>query len=183
MKMGDTPSVGWVLRGDPADPTAPGWGGRFVPAWERPHVTFDRLTTAADRIEQFGALELVLPVPLGAPEAPEAFLDIENQSLKGDFGTARSVRFRFSPKAARAYAYTIRSNIPALHGKSGEITAILPAPSAAEQPSPRLPHWWTDDPIPELAEGPHIGARTVSRWRVDFLRDFAKRMERCRGPR
>ena len=29
IKMGDTPSVGWLLRGDPADPTAPGWGGRL----------------------------------------------------------------------------------------------------------------------------------------------------------
>jgi hypothetical protein len=38
--------------------------------------------------------------------------------------------------------------------------------SAARHPSPGLPNWWTDDPSPELAEGPHIGARTVRRWRV-----------------
>jgi hypothetical protein len=183
IKMGDTPSVGWLLRGDPADPTAPGWGGRFVRAWERPRVVFDRLTTAADRIEQFGVLELALPVLAGAPAAPEAFLDIENQSLKGDFEMAGSVRFRFSPKAAKTYSYKIRSNVPALHGNSGQITAILPPPSAGRRPAPSLPNWWTDDPAPELAEGPHIGARTVSRWRVDFLRDFAERMERCRAPR
>jgi len=31
IKMGDTPSVAYLLRGDPADPTGPHWGGRFVP--------------------------------------------------------------------------------------------------------------------------------------------------------
>ena len=31
IKMGDTPSVAYLLRGDPADPTSPHWGGRFVP--------------------------------------------------------------------------------------------------------------------------------------------------------
>jgi hypothetical protein len=30
IKMGDTPSVAYLLRGDPADPTASHWGGRFV---------------------------------------------------------------------------------------------------------------------------------------------------------
>jgi len=146
-------------------------------------MVFDRLTTAADRIEQFGILELALPVSGAAPAAPEAVMEIENQSLDGDLGSAGSVRFRFSPKEAKRYAYRIRSNVPALHRKSGEITAVRPRPSAGQRPSARRPHWWTDDPTPELAEGPHIGARTVSRWRVDFLRDFAERMERCRVPR
>ena len=38
IKMGDTPSVGWVLKGTPDDPSQPGWGGRFVRAWERPYA-------------------------------------------------------------------------------------------------------------------------------------------------
>jgi hypothetical protein len=29
---------------------------------------------------------------------------------------------------------------------------------------------------------PHIGAKSVNRWRVDFLRDFAQRMVRCERP-
>ena len=38
----------------------------------RPFVTFERLTTAADRIEHFAILELVLPLGDGAPPNPEA---------------------------------------------------------------------------------------------------------------
>ena len=36
IKMGDTPSVGWLLKGAPDDPSQPGWGGSYVRAWERP---------------------------------------------------------------------------------------------------------------------------------------------------
>jgi hypothetical protein len=37
---------------------------------------------------------------------------------------------------------------------------------------------WTDDPDPDAAEGVHAGARSVSRWRAAFLRDFAERLRR-----
>ena len=50
-----------------------------------------------------------------------------------------------------------------------------------EKPDPCWPNWWTDNPAPEYAEAPHIGARTVSRWRVEFLADFANRMKRLQS--
>lgn len=52
IKMGDTPSVGWLLRGTPTDPSKPSWGGRFVRAWDRPYYQFDRLTTKEDRMQR-----------------------------------------------------------------------------------------------------------------------------------
>ena len=72
IKMGDTPTVSRLLRGTPEDPSQPSWGGRYVRAWTRPFATFERLTTAADRIEHFAILELVLPLGDGAPANPEA---------------------------------------------------------------------------------------------------------------
>lgn len=182
LKMGDTPTVAWLLRGDPGLPFQPGWGGRYVRAWPRPHVVFTRLTTAADRIEFCGILELVLPVGAGAPAQVEARLEIENQSLLGHVDGAGAVRFRFCPKDAKTYRYTIRSNAPALDGCTGAITSVLPAPDAALRPDPARPNWWTDDPSPALAEGVHQGARTISQWREAYLRDFARRLERCRTP-
>jgi hypothetical protein len=76
LKMGDTPSVLYLLRGDPDDPSAEHWGGAYV---------------------------------------------------------------RKDPRRTR----------------------------------------WTDDPRPELREGEFAGARTVSKWRRDILRDFEKRMDRA----
>lgn len=183
IKMGDTPSVGWLLKGTPGDPPKPGWGGQFVRAWDRPHHVYDRLTTAADRIEEFSVFELVLPVDVGSMANPEASMQIENQSLVGDFSADGSVRFRFSPKSLQIWSYKIQSNIPALDGKTGGMTSFLPPPEAAQRPSTKHPNWWTDDPASEFAEGEHLGARTVSRWREDFLRDFSERMKRCSSPR
>jgi hypothetical protein len=79
LKMGDTPSVLYLLRGDPDDPCGPHWGGAFV---------------------------------------------------KTDHG----------------------------------------------------PRYWTDNPALELTEGNRPGARTVSRWRVDYLGDWRRRMERPGRP-
>ena len=149
--MGDTPSVGWLLKGIPEDPSQPGWGGQFVRAWARPHIVFDRLTTASDLIEEFCIFELVLPLGSKIPTNPEATMQIENQTLIGDFSTAGSVRFRFSPKAVQAWTYKIHSNFSSLHGQTDETTSYLPSPDGAQKPSAQNPNWWTDDPSPEFA--------------------------------
>jgi hypothetical protein len=182
LKMGDTPTFSWLLRGHPEMPFQPGWGGRYVRAWTRPYVKFGRITTAGDRMEHFGILELVLPLGANPPAAPAAEMVIENQRLAGHVDGTGSIRFRFCPKDAKVYRYTIAGNLPSLEGSRGEITVFPPAPAAALTPDPRWANWWTDDPSPEAAEGIHQGARTISVWREEFLRDFAARLDRCRTP-
>lgn len=179
IKMGDTPSVGWLLNGSPDDPTQPGWGGQFVRAWDRPYSVFDRMTTKDDQTEVFGVLELNLTLGYAVAEKPSAQLAVENQSLVGYAPGDNTMRFRFCPKAATTYQFTIRSNVSVIDGKTGGITAIAPQPGLVLQPASRYPNWWTDDPNPERAEGEHDGAKSVSRWRVDYLQDFAKQMDRC----
>lgn len=41
IKMGDTPSVLYLLRGDPAFPESPHWGGQFVKTAHGPHYWTD----------------------------------------------------------------------------------------------------------------------------------------------
>jgi len=77
IKMGDTPSVSYLLRGNPDDPTKESWGGRFV------------------------------------------------------------------KRAGRA-------------------------------------NWWIDDPDKAFAESGKAGAKTVNKWREEYLGDFQKRMDRCK---
>ncbi len=182
IKMGDTPSVGWLLKGTLDDPSLPGWGGQFVRAWERPYSRFTRMTTKEDRMEVFGILELVLPIGNDVSERPEAVLAVENQKLPGHAPGDGTMRFRFCLKSAKGFGFKIQSNVPALNGKTGGIAAYIPSPSMAQRPAANLPNWWTDDLSKHLAEGDHSGAKTVSRWREDFLRDFAKRMLRCQSP-
>ena len=41
------------------------------------------------------------------------------------------------------------------------------------------PNWWIDDPDPALKEGDYPGAKTVNKWRQEYLSDWQKRMDRC----
>jgi hypothetical protein len=184
LKMGDTPSLMYVLGKNPDDPTQPGWGGSFVRAWARPRTVFDRLTTAADRVEQYAIVDIELPPGHGMTVNNRAHLAIENQMIPGVVDAQTGVlRFRFSPKSAKTWRFTIHSDVAGLDGRTGGLTSY-PAPAdAAQRPWARTPNWWTDNPAPELAEGSQQGAKTVSRWREEFLRDFAARMARCAAPK
>jgi hypothetical protein len=178
IKMGDTPSVTYMM-GTPANPSRPGWGGRFVRAWQRPKRVFDRLTKVDDKLETFGVLELVLPGPKGATGT----LVVDGQEFPAAFEGPSSYRFRFVPKETKCWSYRTKSTAAQLDGLEGAFTSVDSLPDAASRPSARHPHWWTDDPDRAFAEGPHLGAVTVNRWREEFLRDFASRMLRCRDRR
>ena len=131
------------------------------------------------------SLSVVVVVSVGMPRARLMLSNHTTSLVVGGQATKaedKTIRFRFSPKEVKTFAFTIRGNVPSLDARTGGITAVLPSPELARQPSAKVPNWWTDDPSPELAEGPHHGAKTVSRWREDFLRDFAARMERCKSP-
>jgi hypothetical protein len=184
MKMGDTPSVMYVLGEKPEDPSSPSWGGSFVRAWPRPRAVFDRLTTTADRVEQYAIVDIELPPGHGVNRSHRAHLAIENQMLPGFVDPDTGVlRFRLSPKAARQWTYTIHSDIKGIDGKTGALTSTFgPIPPDAK-PWSRTPNWWTDDPSQAQMDDNQQGARTVSRFRREFLRDFAARLDRCLRPK
>lgn len=180
LKMGDTPSVARLINGNPDDPTQPSWGGQYVRAWNRPYKLFNRLTTESDSLEVFGVLELHLPFDTTTVTDPMAIMQID-RDIPG-FVVKDTVIFLFSPKYAGKFRYRISSNIPELRNKMGTIT-VYPTPETNKlHPDPNLPNWWTDNPSEELKEEEHIGAKTINKWRVDYLNDFAKRMDRCKNP-
>lgn len=178
LKMGDTPSLMRLYYGDAEDPGQESWGGQFVRAWERPHKIFRRLTTESDNIEEFGVLELRLPFDSAGLTNPVATMDID-RDIAG-FVMGDTVKFLFSPKKAGSFDYTIISNIPSLNGKTGTIISTATPASNKDNPSSSIPNWWADDPSPEVKDDGHIGAKTVNKWRIDYLSDFADRMYRCK---
>jgi hypothetical protein len=44
-------------------------------------------------------------------------------------------------------------------------------------------NWWIDDPNPAVAQNGRPGAKTINKWREDYLRDWQQRMDRCSRPK
>lgn len=183
IKMGDTPSVGWLLHGKPDDPSQPGWGGRFVRIWDGRKTIFDHLTTESETAEAFGVAEFAIPLPAGMTRDHSARVLFDNRITVNSTNDGRTLHFRFSPRDAKIWSYVITSDFAPMNGQSGRFTAVPPPPARTSRPSTLHPNWWIDDPAPSAAEGVHAGARSVSQWREDFLRDFALRMLRCQVPK
>jgi hypothetical protein len=144
---------------------------------------FDRWTTEADRAEVFGVVEFVLPVPDGFTRKHGARMIFDRRIPAPAENDGRILRFRFSPRDAKVWSYSISSDFPALDRQQGKFTAVEPSAERTARPSRLHPNWWTDDPDPVAAEGIHSGAKSVNRWRAEFLQDFAARMDRCQSPR
>ncbi len=180
VKMGDTPSLVYVLGKNPEDPRQESWGGRFVRAWDRPRRVFERAPAVSDVVETYAIVELIYQSAGPVPPAATATLVVDRQEFAGFADEDGIWHFLFSPKEAKTWSYTIKSNVPWLNGQTGGFTSQLPSPERAEKSSADYPNWWTDDPNPLWCEGAHQGAKTVNRWREEFLNDFAARIDRCK---
>ncbi|WP_407083116.1 nucleoside hydrolase-like domain-containing protein [Paenibacillus aurantius] len=181
IKMGDTPSVAYLLKGNPEDPEQPGWGGRFTKVLSRPAYLLERNTGKEDRIEIFGVLELVFrgPDPAVPTDRPVFFLVVEEQEFEGFYCGEGKYRVRYMPKRTGLFSYATKSEIPELDGQTGEFTCVGESPARLGYDPDRYPHWWSDLLESDLAEASHKGAKTVSMWRESYLRDFQSRMDRC----
>jgi hypothetical protein len=181
IKMGDTPSVTYLLKGTPELPENPGWGGSFTRVGGLPRSVFRRNTTESDMLEVFEILELVFEGPdLGGPRDEPAFhLVVDRQEFEGFYCGAGEYKVRFMPKAQGVFSYVTKSSILGLDGQTGTFTCVKETEAQRTREKDRYPYWWSDVLDSRQEDGPHKGAKTVSMWREEFLRDFQARFDRC----
>lgn len=187
IKMGDTPSVAYLLNGTPEDPVeTESWGGSFVRAWDRPRRVFDSAQTnpptASDKVQTYAIVEIIYRPAVPAPVGTKCTLLVDKQEFPAFVDNAGVGHFVYCPTLAKTWNYKTKSTYASLDGLTGGFTSVNPTPADATKPSSHYPNWWTDNPDPALTEGGHQGAKTISRWRVEYLSDFAARMERCKSP-
>lgn len=182
IKMGDTPSVTYLLKGTPECPENPSWGGSFVKVNNRPKSIYRRNTNQNDIIEVFGVLELVWSGPdLGEAMDKSVFsLIVQGQEFEGFYCGNGEYKVRFMPKSTGIWSYSTKSEIQELNGQSGVFTCVGETETGRVKDCKDYPNWWSDMLDNEYAEQEHKGAKTVNMWREQFLRDFQNRFDRCK---
>jgi hypothetical protein len=178
VKMGDTPSLAYLMHGNPNYPQRESWGGQFTPITRSSRTIFERNTTTADTIPAYGVVEWRFKGPkLPISSDSVCFtLEVQKQEWPGYYLGNGVYGVRYSSKKPEVSNYIIHSKIAALDGQKGEYVSTAPWPGKPSKDDFKLgKNWYGDMPNPELFLGEQQGAKTVSKHREAFLSDWAKR--------
>lgn len=182
IKMGDTPSLLYMMDGDPADPSRESWGGSFVKFNHSPQNIFNRTTTLADTVTVYSIVELHFKGPvLNIPADSACFTmtvkaKIGEQKWPGYYLGNGDYAIRYCPKQTEILSYSVTSPIPGFPERSGKLVVNNTWPGKTTPADYRLgTHWYTDRPDTELYDGIWQGAETVLKWRSEALLNWAKR--------
>lgn len=179
VKMGDTPSLLYIMHGNPNNPTTESWGGSFEPITQSPKIIFQRHSTVQDTVPVYSVVEFIFDGPTLNKPAGTACLvmTIDKQEWSGYYLGEGKYGIRYSPKAPDTLPYTITSDIPALNGQQGILVVGSLWPGIIPTTSYQLGNqWFTDKSNLELFEGKWQGCKTVSKWRNEVLSDWEKRL-------
>ena len=180
IKMGDSPSLTYILNGDPDDPRGESWGGSFTPIRHSSRTVFDGNSTVNDTVAAYAILEWRFIGPeLPIPQNSSCFtLKINNQVWPGYYLGEGTYGVRYSSKKPETGTYLTTSKIPELDGQTGQYISVTPWPGKVAPDDFILgPNWYSDRSERHLFIEDQQGAKTVSKYRTAFLLDWAKRWE------
>lgn len=178
IKMGDTPSLAYVMNGNPDDPMGESWGGSFTPIKSSSRTVFNGNSTASDTAAAYAVLEWRFKGPeLAIAQDSTCFtLKVNNQIWPGYYLGKGNYGVRYSSKKPERGTYVTSSKIPELDAQAGQYISVTPWPGKVNSDDYILgSNWYSDRPEPQLFIGEQQGAKTVSKHREAFLLDWAKR--------
>ncbi|MDR2938517.1 MAG: DUF1593 domain-containing protein [Prevotellaceae bacterium] len=184
VKMGDTPSLLYMMDGNPGDPTRDSWGGSFEKLNRSPRVVFSRATGMADTVAFCTVVEFNLQGPeVKIPADSICFwLEVPYQKTVQKWagyylGNGR-YGLRYIPKQAEVLRYSFTSDIPGFPVQQGALVVSNLFPGKSNATDYTLgSSWFTDKSNPLLYDGKIQGGKTISKWRQSALLDWAKRWE------
>lgn len=180
-KLGDTPSLLYMMDGNPADPARESWGGSFEPFTHSSRIVFHRPATARDTIPVYSIIEFHVkgPVLKGFPADSACMtLTIGKQKWAGYYLGKGDYVVRHSTYYLGTLPYTIESDIPGFPRQEGAITVENKWPGKVRDTDYRLgANWYTDKSAPEYFWRNYQGAQTVYKWRKEVMEDWGKRLK------
>lgn len=182
VKMGDTPSLLYMMDGDPEDPFKESWGGSFEKFDHSPRIIFNRNTTLSDTVTVCAVTEFHFKGPVISIPADSACFTmtvrakIGEQNWAGYYLGNGDYAIRYCPKQAETLTYKITSPIAGFREHSGQLVVDNSWPGKKRSTDyPLGPNWYTDRSAEEYFEGKLQGGKTISKWRNEVLLDWAKR--------
>ncbi len=182
VKMGDTPSLLYMMDGDPNNPMKESWGGSFEKFKSSPRIIYNRNTTLADTVTVCSVVDFRFKGPLiNIPPDSACFTmtvqaRIGEQKWAGFYLGKGEYAVRYCPKQSETLSYTITSSIPGFADHSGQLVVDNNWPGTKRTTNYKLgANWYTDRADKELFDGVLQGAETISKWRNEVLLDWARR--------
>lgn len=180
-KLGDTPSLLYMLHGNPADPGGESWGGSFEKAGWSSRVVLTRQAVATDTVPHDGILELRLDGPVRPGSfvgRPGLKMTVDGQQWDGYYlGEGRyMVRYSTYKTGLRTYFLTFDSLASDTLRGAFFVDKVFPGRRRAGDYEVG-PNWYVDREAPSLYQGGWQGAVTVGRWRDEAMQDWARRCQ------
>lgn len=184
IKMGDTPSLLYMMDGNPADPFKESWGGSFEKLNYSPVMMIKGNTRRSDTVTVYAVLDFQFKGPIiDLPADSPCF----KMTVKGGIGVQEWDGFclgngnyglKYAAKETETLSYKITSKIPGFPEQSGQLVVdnIWPGKNRPTYYKTGA-HWYSDKADPGLFDGIRQGAKTVLKWRNEALLDWAKRWE------
>ena len=184
-KLGDTPSLLYLMKGCPDNPEQQSWAGRFVKTNRTPRTVLKysmvngQWSIKNDTAQICGIIEWQLKGPNRKDIAVDSAcitLDLRKQQWKGYYKGNGLYVLRHSTYYTGTLDYTITSTVKGFKPISGQITVVNTWNVPQKETDLRVgSQWWTDSYAPEDFWHNHAGAKTQRAVREEIMNDWALR--------
>lgn len=182
IKMGDSPSLFYMMDGNPENPMRESWGGSFEKFNYSPRIVYNGTTSLKDTVAFCSILEFHLKGPKTNISRDSICFWMEVpygksvQKWPGYYLGNGDYAIRYIPKKAEIVRYSFTSNISEINGLEGSIVVNNLWPGKKHPTDYQLGgNWYTDKSNTNLYDGKIQGGKTILKWRGDILQDWAKR--------
>lgn len=184
VKMGDTPSLLYLMNGNPEIPEGKHWGGSFERMTHSPKYIVSGPLCSGDTVPAYSVMEWRIKGPdTGIPSDSVCFtLHVDRQDWPGYHVGDGVYVVRYAPKAPATLTYTVTSGIPGFDAHEGTFVvgekwpAVdlygLSSGNIKSAPLRVGDSWFTDC---QEYDTRWQGAASIARWRDDIMRDWAVR--------
>lgn len=182
ISMGDTPSLLYMMDGDPSNPLRESWGGSFDPLHRGARKVFNGVTSIKDTVAfctlvnfQFTGPELNIPSDSSCFWMETPFKN-GPQKWPGYYLGHGQYGLKYVPKQAETIHYTINSTVPGFPRKEGVLVVTNLWPGTPNSTDYLVgPNWFSDKTSIEFYDGKIQGGKTISKWQPAVLKDWAIR--------